>query len=298
MASLPHPTGVLAVALLLGACSWYPKERGDRLEQRVERIEGEGPARQPKEGDAAIREQARRVDALVARVEARLEALDAAAQSGGERSTRERELAEEVSRLRAAVEQLSRLRTTVEQLTQRLDGVEKGLAEARRGGGERVAGRHPTELAPGKPTRRETPEAPARVQDKSEYLALAREQERQGQKTVARELYEQYVTQYPTDPTAAEAHFRLGELAFAERRYRDAILEYGRVAKDFPRFDKAPDALLRTGESMLALGLKDEAASVLSEIPRRYPGTPAAARASRRLAELPKASGPASKKRE
>jgi TolA-binding protein len=47
---------------------------------------------------------------------------------------------------------------------------------------------------------------------------------------------------------------------------------------------------------MVALKLEAEAVAVLSEIPQRYPGSPAAARASKRLAELPKASGTASQK--
>jgi TolA-binding protein len=49
---------------------------------------------------------------------------------------------------------------------------------------------------------------------------------------------------------------------------------------------------------MLKLDLEDEAVAVLSQIPERYPGTPAAARASKHLAELPKGNASASGKRE
>jgi uncharacterized protein YggE len=95
----------LAYAALLSAC-WYPKERGQRLEQRLERVEDVSPAGRADGGadlaalreqvsrmDAAIAavksEQAARVDAAVAELKARLEKLDGAVQAGGaERSRR------------------------------------------------------------------------------------------------------------------------------------------------------------------------------------------------------------------
>ena len=121
-------------------------------------------------------------------------------------------------------------------------------------------------------------------QDKT--LAFAREQELKGQPGVAREIYQEFVNQFPTDPAAAEAHFRLGELAYRERRFPDAIVEYGAVARDFPDSSSAPDALLRTGESMLQAGMRDDARTVLAEVPKRYPATAAATRAKQRLGEL------------
>jgi tol-pal system protein YbgF len=275
----------VASAALLGAC-WYPKERGQTLEQRVERIEGESPAGGKPDAElASVRDQLRRVDATLAEVKTRLQQLDEATRSRPQPSAREGELAEGLKRVGAALEGYA----------QRLAAVERTLAEPRRSGCEasaeprRPAARAPAAErppAPEPPAARETPGSSG----KTDYLALAREQERRGEKTVARELYEQYVAEFPADPASADAHFRLGELAFGDRRYRDAIVEFGKVARDFPRSDKAPDALLRTAASMLKLDLKDEAATVLSEVPQRYPASPAAARARKQLAELPRTS--------
>ena len=103
---------------------------------------------------------------------------------------------------------------------------------------------------------------------------------------MARDLYQEFAKRWPADPRAADAHFRLGELWFGERRYREAILEYGKVAQDFPRSDKAPDSLLRTGESMLALDDRDAAAKLFAEVVKRYPRTTAAQKARARLEEL------------
>ncbi len=266
--------GAIAVALLLSAC-WFPKDRGQRLEERVERVEGESSIRPPGEDRAASQEQARRIDAKMAEVQSKLNELSATAQqAGAQRPATRDKLAEEVSRLRAMVEEYAH----------RLDAVEKTVARLHSSAGGRVSERRGGPApAPETLEKREAPEYP---QDKTGVLALAREQEGKGQKAVARDLYEEYVNKYPADPNAAQAHFRLGELAFGERRYRDAIREYGRVAKDFPRSDKAPDALLRTAESMLEMDLKDDAVVVLSEIPKRYPASSAASRAKQRLAEL------------
>jgi len=284
--------GMVALAVLLGAC-WYPKERGARLEQRVERIEGEGPAVQAGADTEALREQARRVDATLAQVNTKLEALDRAARAGAPPPEGQAEL----------VKELKQLRATLEQHGQRLDAVERSLAQGQRSGAARVA-----ESRSSAPKTSSKPSAavpvpvpipgPAPSANETDVLALARAQEQQGNKTVARELYEQYVTQFPNDPASADAHFRLGELAFGERRYRDAVLEFGKVAREFPRSGKAPDALVRTAEAMLQLDMREEAMTVLSEVPQRYPGTPAAARARTLLAETPKASTAAGKKRE
>jgi tol-pal system protein YbgF len=283
--------GAVALALLLGAC-WFPKERGDRLEQRVERIEGESPTAQLDAERSAIREQSRRVDGMLAEVDKRLKELEAAGKARPEPSARQGELAEELKRMRGMLEQQGQ---RLDAQGQRLAAMEKALAQSRRSAGERVAEPRPVVPVPKAPSPRE---APPMSQDKAGYLAFSREQELKGEKAVARELYEQYVKEFPSDPTAAEAHFRLGELAYGERRYRDAIRSFGKVAAEFPRSDRAPDALLRTAESMLRLDMKDDAVAVLSEVPQRYPGTSAAERAKKHLAELPKASAAATKKRE
>jgi tol-pal system protein YbgF len=276
------------LALLVCAC-WFPKDRGQRLEERVERVEGESAVRPPSENRGVAEEQVRRVDAKVdakmAEVQGKLNELNAAAQKAGtERSARNDKVAEEVSRLRAMLEGYAH----------RLDAVEKSVAQlhASAGAGARAAERKSAAavapeaskaVAPEVSEKRGAPEAP---QGGKGVLALARQQEVNGEKTVARDLYQEYVNKFTADPSAAQAHFRLGELAFGDRRYQDAIVEYGKVAKDFPRSNEAPDALLRTAESMMKIDLKDDAVAVLSEIPKRYPASSAATRAKQRIAEL------------
>jgi TolA-binding protein len=128
--------------------------------------------------------------------------------------------------------------------------------------------------------------------DRAAVFALAQQQEEKGEKGIAREIYDEYVRKWPADPRSAEAGFRAGEILFGLKRYRDALLSYGRVAEDFPRSDRAPAAMLGAAESMLRLEMKDDAVSVLRQVVERYPKTDAAARAKVRLAEVAPGAAP------
>jgi tol-pal system protein YbgF len=145
---------------------------------------------------------------------------------------------------------------------------------------------------------RKKAEALRRPTDKAAFFALAQQQEQAGERAVAKQLYEDFTKKWPTDPRAADAWFRLGEISYGEKRYRESVLAYGKVAQDFPRSDKAPDALYRTGEAMIALDLRDDARAILEDVVARYPKTTAARKATSRLADLKKggAKKPAPKK--
>jgi tol-pal system protein YbgF len=283
-----------AVALLAACATGFPTERGRQLEERVERIENEGPSPRSDADRGAARDQAQRVDARIAALESKLAEAAATAQrahdgqaGAADRGAQFAHLAEELARVRKQLDEQSRKIEAIDRTVARLQtdvaqrppGVPPKRAS--RAGAERPrvgsAALTPTPTPP--------PEAPD-AGGRAEVLALAREQESKGQRAVARDLYEEYVSKFPSDPGTAEARFRLGELAFAERRYQDAIVEFGKVAQDFARSERAPDALLRTADSMLAIGLNDDAKAVLSEVPRRYPNSAAAARARQRLTQL------------
>ena len=103
---------------------------------------------------------------------------------------------------------------------------------------------------------------------------------------------------WPSDPRSAEAGFRAGELLFGQKRFREALLSYGKVAEDFPRSDRAPAAMLGAAESMVRLEMKDEAAAVLGQLVERYPKSDAATKAQARLQEIaPRRLRPRSRRR-
>ena len=97
-----------------------------------------------------------------------------------------------------------------------------------------------------------------------------------------------------TDPRYLRMHFFLGEILFAQGSQLQAVREFRRVADERPEDPLAPEALIRAGDSYADLWRRSEldptygetARTVYQEVVTRYPGSPAAARAGQRLAEL------------
>ena len=255
-----------AILLVLGASACVSLGKGHSMEARIDRLEGES--------DAA----ARKLDEQGAAVRKKIEELNAAShRTGADLAVNQDRLTDEVRRLSGSLEELSH----------RLDTLEAALAQQKSDTDARFAALKGAGALQEYEAKKKA-EQLKRPTDKNEFFALAQQQEAKGERAVARELYEEFAKKWPSDPRAADAHFRLGELWFGDGRYREAILEYGKVAQDFPRSDKAPDAWLRTGESMLGLDLKDDARKLFEEVVKRYPGSMAARRAQARLAELRK----------
>ena len=262
----------VAALLLLGASAcWTPAEKGRQMEARLDKLEGESQA-----SAKALDEQRAALRERIASVDQKIEELNAASRRSG---------ADVAVNQDKMLDELTRLRGQLEEIAHRLDGVERSVAQQKTDTDARFAALKGAGALEEYEARRKA-EQLKRPSDKGEFMTLAQQQERSGDRGVARQLYEEFVKRWPTDPLSADAHFRLGELWFGDKRYREAILEYGKVAQDFPRSDKAPDALFRTGESMLALDLRPDAKSLFEEVQRRYPGTTAARRAKQRLADL------------
>jgi len=276
---------VRAAALLLlpvAAC-WVPVERGRQMEERIRRVEDENrlSVKQLEEQRAVLRERVAEADKKIAEVQKKLDELNQASRrTGADLAVEGDKLREEVARLRGSSEESQHRIQTVGQALDKLRSDVDGRFAALKGSGalEEYEARRKIEQLP-KPA------------DKAALLAQAQEQERAGEKVVARELYEEYTRRYPADPRSADAWFRIGELHFGAQRHREAVLAYGKVAEGFPRSDKVPDAKLRAGESMLALGLPDDAQAIFEEVARQYPKTTAAQKARARLADLKKKPG-------
>ena len=62
---------------------------------------------------------------------------------------------------------------------------------------------------------------------------------------------------YPQDDLAGNAQFYLGEIAYRQGKYQDAIKAYGVVLQQFAGNSKAPAAQLRKGEAELSLDQRD-----------------------------------------
>jgi tol-pal system protein YbgF len=88
---------------------------------------------------------------------------------------------------------------------------------------------------------------------------------------------------YPQDDMAGNAHFYMGEIAYRQGKYSQAVKQYDVVLEQFAGNPKAPAAQLRKGESLLQSQQRDAGAQELRSLIQRYPQTPEAAEARSKL---------------
>ena len=100
---------------------------------------------------------------------------------------------------------------------------------------------------------------------------------------VAAGEFSDIVHYYPNDQLAGNAQFYLGEIAYRQQKFRDAIKAYNAVLENFGGSPKAPAAQLRKGQSLLQLGQRDQGIHELRSLIQRYPQTPEASQARTKL---------------
>jgi tol-pal system protein YbgF len=91
------------------------------------------------------------------------------------------------------------------------------------------------------------------------------------------------VKYYPQDDLAGNAHFYMGEIAYRQGKYPQAVKQYDVVLEQFAGNPKAPAAQLRKGESLLQTQQREAGAEELRSLIQRYPQTPEAAEARSKL---------------
>jgi tol-pal system protein YbgF len=88
---------------------------------------------------------------------------------------------------------------------------------------------------------------------------------------------------YPLDDLAGTAQFYLGEIAYRQQNYADAIKSYNAVLEGFSGSPKAPAAQLRKGLALLQINKKEAGIAELRSLIKRHPQTPEAAQARAKL---------------
>jgi TolA-binding protein len=88
------------------------------------------------------------------------------------------------------------------------------------------------------------------------------------------------------DDLAGSAQFYLGEIAYRQLDFADAVKAYNAVLEGFPGSPKAPAAQLRKGLALLQLNKKDAGIHELRLLIQRHPQTPEAAQARSKLNSL------------
>jgi tol-pal system protein YbgF len=83
--------------------------------------------------------------------------------------------------------------------------------------------------------------------------------------------FRQFLQSYPRDRMVPSATYQLGESYFRRSRHREAAEQYLKVTTDHGQSGVAPDAMLRLGMSLNALGARDQACATFAQVAVRYP---------------------------
>ena len=125
-------------------------------------------------------------------------------------------------------------------------------------------------VPPGKPT----PKAPDNPeQEYAAALATYRAREH-GQAVID---FLDFIAKYPKHPLAGNAQYWIGEAYWAQRDYRQALVEFEKVFEHGP--GKAPDALLKIGLCYLRLSDVPRAQQASQRVVNEYAKSESAAKA-------------------
>ncbi len=104
-----------------------------------------------------------------------------------------------------------------------------------------------------------------------------------GKYDLARQEFADYITNFPSNDLASNSQFYLGEIAYAQNHFKEAIAAYDMVLTNYPKSFKIAAALLKKGMAEIELGRKTAGMRDLREVIRRFPGSEEARRAHARL---------------
>ncbi len=107
-----------------------------------------------------------------------------------------------------------------------------------------------------------------------------------GKYDLANSEFQDYLKYYADTDLASNAQFYLGEIAYSQKQYDQAVTEYDKVLTNYPKSFKLAPARLKKGMALIELNQKPAGVRELREVVRRYPGTEEERRARAKLKDL------------
>lgn len=175
------------------------------------------------------------------------------------------------------------LREKLDGLVFKISFIENFLEIGRKEDAPPPAGEKVAKPAPAAPPKEASPKIKT---DKESLYGAAYELFKQAKYDKAREGFENFLKLYPDSEFSDNAQFWIGECHYFEKNYEKAIVEYDKVAKNFPEGNKAPYALLKQGLSFMKLGDNASAKLLLQQVVKDYPNTSQARIARAKLLEI------------
>jgi len=90
----------------------------------------------------------------------------------------------------------------------------------------------------------------------------------------ARGMFQGIVDANPDDPLAPQAAYWVGDIAYVQKDYDGASRAFAVELKKYPTSDRAPDSMLKLGQSLIAMGKKEEGCTTLGAIKEKFPKDP------------------------
>jgi tol-pal system protein YbgF len=92
-----------------------------------------------------------------------------------------------------------------------------------------------------------------------------------GQYQQAEDGFKTFMTANPGHRLTPDAIFYIGETYFQRSLARQAAEQYLKVTTDFSKSSRAPESMVRLGQTLVALGNTEQACATFQEFGRRYP---------------------------
>ena len=108
---------------------------------------------------------------------------------------------------------------------------------------------------------------------------------RAGKTKKSRDLFKQYLRDFPEGALANNAQFWIGESYYSEKEYEKAIVEYDDVIKKYPAGGKVPAALLKQGMAFRRIKDYKTGNAILKKLIKRYPRSEEAKKAKKLTAK-------------
>ena len=107
-----------------------------------------------------------------------------------------------------------------------------------------------------------------------------------GKYELARSEFQDYLRYYGDTDLASNAQFYLGEIAYSQHQYDQAVAKYDKVLVNYPKSFKLAPARLKKGMALIELNQKTAGVKELREVVKRYPGTEEERRARAKLKDM------------
>lgn len=269
MARFPRGPAVLVALSLLGGVGCVSSDDIEGLHGRLNEIEKEIQALERK---SSSKEEVARLNQSVSQQTTQL------LKSNADTGIRLGELTTQMERLEAKLEDTNRrLAQLSQQIAETQTQTQGDLSRMRQSGGT-VPGATPDDGAPPDATVAGGLRPSPRELYDSAYADYTK-----GRYALAIQGFQEYLDLYPNTDVSDNAQYWIGESHYAQKKYREAIADFDKLQKSWPKSDKAAAAFLKKGYGLLELGQKADAVVQLQYVIHEHPTSEEARLARTRL---------------